>query len=96
VFSLIAANDPQLAARTIFGGTFYNTPGSDVYNKAAAYFSDPFTGLAAEKAITWRLINNVTSRVDYLWLRNVTALSAGVSELQASTHNMPVLEISLK
>lgn len=96
IFSLIAGNDPGLPNRTVLGGTFNNTPGSDVYQKLAAYFSDPFSGLAAEKAITWKLINNVTSRVDYLWLRNVTSLSAGVSELQATTHNMPVVEIGLQ
>jgi endonuclease/exonuclease/phosphatase family metal-dependent hydrolase len=95
VFGLIALNDPNLVNRTILGGTFNNTPGSDVYQKLAAYFADPFSGLAAEKAITWRLINNVTSRVDYLWVRNVISLSAGVAELQATTHNMPVVEIRL-
>jgi endonuclease/exonuclease/phosphatase family metal-dependent hydrolase len=96
IFSLIAANDPALTNPTVLGGTFNNTPGSDVYQKLASYFADPFAGLAAEKAITWRLINNVVSRVDYLWLRNVTSLSAGVSEMQATTHNMPVVEIGLQ
>jgi endonuclease/exonuclease/phosphatase family metal-dependent hydrolase len=96
IYSLIALNDPTLANQIVLGGTFNNTPGSDVYQKLALYFADPFANLAAEKAITWRLANNVTSRVDYLWLRNVTSLGSGVSELQATTHNMPVVEVSVR
>lgn len=96
IYSLIAANDPPFSNRTILGGTFNNTPGSDVYQKLAAQFGDPFAGTVEEKAVTWELVNNVTSRVDYLWVRNVTPASAGVSDLQGSTHNMPVIDLGLR
>ncbi len=95
IFGLINQNDPTLTTRTLIGGTFNNVPTSDLYQRMAQYFSDPFAGFAAEKAITWRLINNVNSRVDYLWLRRINSLQAGVVEMGASTHNMAVLEIGL-
>lgn len=95
IFGLINQNDPTLTTRTVIGGSFNNTPGSDLYQSMAQSFLDPFVGLAEEKAITWRLVNNVTSRVDYLWLRRVTPLQVGVAPLTSSTHNMAVLEIGL-
>lgn len=95
LFGLINQNDPTLTTRTLIGGTFNNVPSSDLYQRMAQYFSDPFAGFASEKAVTWRLVNNVTSRVDYLWLRRINSLQAGVVEMTASTHNMPVLEIGL-
>lgn len=95
LFGLINQNDPTFNTRTLIGGTFNNVPSSDLYQRMAQYFSDPFAGFATEKAITWRLVNNVTSRVDYLWLRRINSLQAGVVEMADSTHNMPVLEIGL-
>ena len=95
IFGLINQNDPTLTTRTVIGGSFNNTPGSDLYQSMAQSFLDPLVGLAEEKAITWRLVNNVTSRVDYLWLRRVTPLQVGVAPLTSSTHNMAVLEIGL-
>jgi endonuclease/exonuclease/phosphatase family metal-dependent hydrolase len=96
VLGLIASNDPNLKERTVLGGTLNNTPGSDVYQQVALYFSDPFVNFAAEKVNTWRLVNGTVSRVDYIWLRQVNSLRAGVVEMQATPHNMPVVEITIR
>ncbi len=95
IFGLISQNDPTLTTRTLIGGTFNNTPSSDLYQRMFQAFADPFGGLASEKAITWRLVNNITSRVDYVWLRRITATSVGVVDMAATTHNMAVVEIGL-
>jgi endonuclease/exonuclease/phosphatase family metal-dependent hydrolase len=96
IFTLIGQNDPDPKTRVVVGGTFNNTPASDLYGHMAAAFVDPFAGIAQEKTQTWRLVNNVTSRVDYLWLRGITPLSAAVADLTESTHGMAVVEIALK
>jgi endonuclease/exonuclease/phosphatase family metal-dependent hydrolase len=95
IFGFINQNDPALTSRTVVGGTFNNVPFSDIYQYMAQSYIDPFAGLQAEKAVTWNLVNGVTSRVDYLWLRNITSRFVGVVPVPQSTHNMAVVEIGL-
>lgn len=95
IFGFINQNDPALTSRTVVGGTFNNVPFSDIYQYMAQSYIDPFAGLQAEKAVTWNLVNGVTSRVDYLWLRNITSRFVGVVPMPQSTHNMAVVEIGL-
>jgi endonuclease/exonuclease/phosphatase family metal-dependent hydrolase len=95
IFGLINQLDPGLTTQVIVGGTFNNVPTSDLYQRMAQSFADPFAGQAAEKTTTWRLINNLTSRVDYLWLRGITSTGAGIVPVPASTHDLAVVEIAL-
>jgi endonuclease/exonuclease/phosphatase family metal-dependent hydrolase len=96
IFGFINQNDPSLTSRTVVGGTFNNTPGSDIYQyMAQSSFTDPLAGRQAEKAVTLKLVNGRTERVDYLWLRHITSRSADVASIPQSTHNMPVVEIGL-
>jgi endonuclease/exonuclease/phosphatase family metal-dependent hydrolase len=96
IFGFINENDPTRTSRTIVGGTFNNVPDSDIYQyMSQSPFSDPLAGLPNEKAITLKLVNGGTARVDYLWLRHITSQGAAVVVMQQSTHNMPVVEIGL-
>jgi len=95
IFGMINQLDPGLTTGVILGGTFNNVPTSDLYLRTKQLFFDPFEGQAAEKTITWQLVNNITSRVDYLWLRGITPLGAQIVPVSASTHNLAVVEITL-
>ncbi|MHB8624881.1 MAG: endonuclease/exonuclease/phosphatase family protein [Aggregatilineales bacterium] len=96
IFGLISQLDPGLTTQVIVGGTFNNVPTSDLYLRMKQSFVDPFEGQAAEKTNTWQLVNNVTSRVDYLWLsKGITMSGAGIVPAPASTHNLVVVEIAL-
>jgi endonuclease/exonuclease/phosphatase family metal-dependent hydrolase len=95
VFGLVNQTDPGLTLRTMLGGTFNNVPTSDLYQIVSQSFADPFAGQAVEKTITWRLVNQIVSRVDYLWLHGITSLGAGIIPVSASTHDLAVVEISL-
>ena len=95
VFGLINQTDPGLTIRTLLGGSFNNVPTSDLYQIVSQSFSDPFAGQAVEKTITWRLVNQIVSRVDYLWLHGINSLGAGIVPVAASTHDLAVVEISL-
>lgn len=85
--------------RTVIGGTFHNVPDSPLLGQMrAAGFEDPFAGLPTELSATlWRSdVPHV--RFDYLWLRNLGRLRAGVIDPDfpdASDHRMAVAEVSL-
>ena len=89
---LFCADDSR---ETLLGGSFNNVPTSDLYQIVSQSFSDPFAGQAVEKTITWRLVNQIVSRVDYLWLHGINSLGAGIVPVAASTHDLAVVEISL-
>ncbi len=94
IFGFIGQNDTN--SRMVVGGTFNNVPDSDIYQYMTQLgFIDPFDSLQTEKAVTLKLVNNATARVDYLWLRHITYQYVGVVIMPQSTHNMPVVEIGL-
>ncbi|HLY25835.1 MAG TPA: endonuclease/exonuclease/phosphatase family protein [Aggregatilineales bacterium] len=93
IFGYISQNDPN--TRTIVGGTFNNVPESDIYNYMKQTFIDPFAGRPQEKVVTLKLVNGGTARMDYLWLRQITVQYADVVNIDASTHDMPVIQIGL-
>jgi endonuclease/exonuclease/phosphatase family metal-dependent hydrolase len=96
IFGFISQNDPPLTNRTVLGGTFNTVPGSDIYQYLAqSSFTDPFSSLPAEKAVTLRRVNGDIARVDYLWLRQITSKFVGTAPILQSTHNMSVVEIGL-
>jgi endonuclease/exonuclease/phosphatase family metal-dependent hydrolase len=96
IFGFISQNDPSLTNRTLVGGTFNTVPGSDIYQyMAQSSFTDPFAGLQAERAVTLKMVDGATARVDYIWLLHITSRFVGVVPINQSTHNMAVVEIGL-
>src|SRR5262249_17339094 len=94
IFSLMEQNDTNLSNWIIVGGTFNHLPNSDIYQYMIQRgFKDPFAGYPEEKAVTLKLVNDGTARVDYLWARNAPLARAGIVPLKESTHNMAVIDI---
>ncbi len=85
-----------VVGRVILGGTFNNTPDSALYNRLVEVgFSDPFDGLAADRAATLLRGQAIQLRFDYLWLRNVVPTGRAVLTNDASDHRLAVVEIDL-
>jgi endonuclease/exonuclease/phosphatase family metal-dependent hydrolase len=95
----------SLPNRVVLGGTFNHQPDSDIYLYLVQQgYIDPFVDYAAERAVTLRRVNEPPVRVDYLWLRCRTPVGAAcitptgraVTPLQASSHNLAIVQIGLE
>jgi endonuclease/exonuclease/phosphatase family metal-dependent hydrolase len=98
--TLVRAQHPNgVLGRTIIGGTFHNVPDSPLAQELrAAGFDDPFAGLPIQLSATLVRTGLPQVRFDYLWLRNLGRLEAGIVSLpdaQASDHRMAVALVAL-
>ncbi len=79
-----------------FGGDFNAELGSPVTDAVqAAAFQDPFAQLGIDPAPNTDPAVDPVKRIDYVWLRDLTASQAWVPESSASDHRMVVTEIQL-
>jgi endonuclease/exonuclease/phosphatase family metal-dependent hydrolase len=94
----VASHNPGgILGRTVIGGTFHNVPDSPLAEQMrVAGFDDPFAGLPLELSATLWRTGVPRVRFDYLWLRRLGRLSAGVIDTSASDHRMAVAEVSLE
>lgn len=77
-----------------FGGDFNAGPDSQVVDLIKqAGFEDPFLTLGIDPPPLTAPAINPTQRIDFVWLRGLTAGSAWVSESLASDHRMVVVEV---
>jgi hypothetical protein len=97
----VATHFPEgIRERAIIGGTFHNVPDSPLaQSMRAAGFEDPFAGLPIELSATLWRYDVARVRFDYLWLRNLGRLEAGIIALadvsQPSDHRMTVAAVNL-
>ncbi len=76
----------------VFGGDFNSTPDSLVYRRLVeAGFSDPFIVGGFEPAPT-SPSEFPQERIDYVWIRGLSAVDAQVLDSTASDHRMVVIE----
>jgi endonuclease/exonuclease/phosphatase family metal-dependent hydrolase len=81
----------------VFGGDFNAVMGSPVTEAIeGAGFIDPFTELGIDPAPPTSPAINPESRIDFVWLRGISAIDAWVSESIASDHRMVVVEVGLR
>ncbi len=94
---IIGADHPGgVVGRVVFGGTFNNTPDSQLYDQMIGVgFTDPFDGMPVEQAATLLRGNIVQARLDYLWLRNILPTGRAVLQQDASDHRLAVVELDL-
>jgi endonuclease/exonuclease/phosphatase (EEP) superfamily protein YafD len=94
----IGAALPFLAAHpgpAVFGGDFNAGPDSPVYSRiAAAGWTDPFAALGLGSPPTDPALQP-TKRIDFVWLRDLAPLAAGVLDGTASDHRLVVVEAAL-
>jgi endonuclease/exonuclease/phosphatase family metal-dependent hydrolase len=77
------------------GGDFNATPNSPVYARLLEEdLQDPFIITGSDPAPTSPAVDP-TERIDYVWLRGLTARKAWVSDSIASDHRMVVVEVQL-
>jgi endonuclease/exonuclease/phosphatase family metal-dependent hydrolase len=100
LFGLVRAHHPNgVLGRTIIGGTFHNVPDSPLAQEMRnAGFDDPFAGLTIQLSATLARTGLPQVRFDYLWLRNLGRLEAGIVALpdrQPSDHRMAVALVAL-
>jgi endonuclease/exonuclease/phosphatase family metal-dependent hydrolase len=80
----------------VFGGDFNSTPDSPVYRcLVEAGFSDPFVVGGFEPSLT-SPSESPEERIDYVWIRGLSAVDAQVLDSTASDHRMVVIEASLE
>lgn len=98
VLALISANHPGgVVSRVVLGGTFNNTPDSELYQLVnQTGFSDPFDGMPLDRSATLLRGDSIQVRFDYLWLRNILPTGRAVLERDASDHRMAVVELNLE
>ncbi len=96
-FTIISAHHPDgNLGRMVFGGTFNNIPSSDLVAQIrGAGFTAPFAGFPTALSATFRRVIYTPTRLDYLWLRSLTALGANVMDGRASDHLMAVVEVEI-
>jgi endonuclease/exonuclease/phosphatase family metal-dependent hydrolase len=76
----------------VFGGDFNSTPDSPVYRRLVeAGFDDPFVAGGFEPAPTFPS-ESPQERIDYVWMRDLSAVDAQVLDSTASDHRMVVIE----
>lgn len=79
-----------------FGGDFNAEIGSPVTDAVqAAGFEDPFVQLGVDPAPDTDPAVQPDKRIDFVWVRDLTALKAWVPESAASDHRMVVSEIAV-
>jgi endonuclease/exonuclease/phosphatase (EEP) superfamily protein YafD len=95
MIALIAAQHPGgVLGRTLIGGTFHNVPDSPLADQMREIgFVDAFAGQPAEISATFIRAGLPAARFDYLWLRSLNRIGAGVMSSAASDHRMAVAEI---
>jgi endonuclease/exonuclease/phosphatase family metal-dependent hydrolase len=95
IITLIAAHHPGgVLGRTVVAGTFHNVPDSPLIEQMRSLgFLDAFAGQNPEISATFVRTGLPQARFDYIWLRNLTRLGAGVMNDPASDHRMAVTEI---
>jgi endonuclease/exonuclease/phosphatase family metal-dependent hydrolase len=80
----------------VFGGDFNSTPNSPVYRcLVEAGFSDPFVVGGFEPSPT-SPSESPQERIDYVWMRGLSAVNAQVLDSTASDHRMVVIEARLE
>ncbi|MFN8373943.1 MAG: hypothetical protein U0694_13835 [Anaerolineae bacterium] len=96
IYALIRLQHPDnILGRTIIGGTFNNVPDSPLIDSMReALFVDPVEGAPLELAATLRRTTQ-TARIDYLWLRNLSASGWGVTDSHSSDHALLVVGVFL-
>ena len=78
------------------GGDFNAEPGSPVYEAVrAAGLLDPFLALGIDPAPLTSPAAHPTERIDYIFLRDMSARQASASSSLASDHRMAVVEVDL-
>ncbi|MFB0537738.1 MAG: endonuclease/exonuclease/phosphatase family protein [Anaerolineae bacterium] len=76
----------------VLGGDFNSTPDSPVYRRLVeAGFDDPFVAGGFEPAPTFPS-ESPQRRIDYVWMRGLSAVNAQVLDSTASDHRMVVIE----
>lgn len=95
IIALIAAHHPGgVLGRTVVAGTFHNVPDSPLIEQMRSLgFLDAFAGQNPEISATFVRTGLPRARFDYIWLRNLTRLGAGVMNDPVSDHRMAVTEI---
>ncbi|PJF26864.1 MAG: hypothetical protein CUN53_06220, partial [Phototrophicales bacterium] len=95
IIALIAAHHPGgVLGRTVVAGTFHNVPDSPLIEQMRSFgFLDAFAGQNPEISATFIRTGLPRARFDYIWLRNLTRLGAGVMNDPVSDHRMAVTEI---
>jgi endonuclease/exonuclease/phosphatase family metal-dependent hydrolase len=80
----------------VLGGDFNSTPDSPVYRRLVeAGFSDPFIAGGFEPSPT-SPAESPQERIDYVWMRGLSAVDAQVLDSTASDHRMVVIEARLE
>ena len=80
----------------VFGGDFNSTPDSPVYHRLVeAGFSDPFVVGGFEPSPT-APSESPQRRIDYVWVRGLSAVDAQILDSTASDHRMVVIEARLE
>jgi endonuclease/exonuclease/phosphatase family metal-dependent hydrolase len=80
----------------VFGGDFNSTPDSPIYRcLVEAGFSDPFVVGGFEPSPT-SPSESPRERIDYVWIRALSAVDAQVPDSTASDHRMVVIEARLE
>jgi endonuclease/exonuclease/phosphatase family metal-dependent hydrolase len=80
----------------VLGGDFNSTPDSPVYHRLVeAGFSDPFV-VAGFEPFPTSPSESPKERIDYAWIRGLSAVDAQVLDSTASDHRMVVIEARLE
>jgi endonuclease/exonuclease/phosphatase (EEP) superfamily protein YafD len=97
VIAIIASHHAGgVLGRTIVGGTFHNVPDSPLAQKMRDIgFVDAFAGQPAETSATFIRTGLPPARFDYLWLRNLNRIGAGVIADDPSDHRMAFIAVQI-
>jgi endonuclease/exonuclease/phosphatase family metal-dependent hydrolase len=98
IFAILATHYPNglLSGRTVFGGTFNNTPSSALIARMGQTgLIDPFAGRPIEVSATLQRSGRDRARFDYLWLGNLGSIGALVLPNNISDHRLAVVEVAL-
>jgi endonuclease/exonuclease/phosphatase family metal-dependent hydrolase len=96
IFALVRLQHPDgILGRTVIGGTFNTVPDTPlIQSMRDALFVDPVEGAPLELSATLRRTTQ-TARIDYIWIRNLSASGWGVTPSGASDHGLLVVELTL-
>jgi endonuclease/exonuclease/phosphatase family metal-dependent hydrolase len=96
IYALIRLHHPDgILGRTIVGGTFNNIPDTPLLQSMRdALFEDPVEGAPLELSATLRRTTQ-RARLDYIWLRNLSASGWLVVDTNASDHALVVVGVLL-
>jgi endonuclease/exonuclease/phosphatase (EEP) superfamily protein YafD len=96
IYALIRLHHPDgILGRTIVGGTFNNIPDTPlIQSMRDALFEDPVEGAPLALSATLRRTTQ-RARLDYIWLRNLSASGWLVVDTNASDHTLVVVGVLL-